>query len=333
MIRSSLCCCIIATAVALGATMPAAAASRGVFLPNTISVNRQQHTAVLPVHKGSARSTTVWYIVTDASDVGVAKTLGVVYSPDIASIGAAATQNAKIVNGELRFDGTPDFRPTRVYVASKGGFPPASFQPGAVADAAYSPFVHVQGWPGIINASIVATGDGPYDVTEHTNTADHLIAINTAAQTGTFALTRGFANDMPVLYLSTEASVALPSALERAIYTPKLAKARASATIPIGVVASGPMNSNPQGLAYLALDTPLGQDVTAANADTIGSPFNILSLVPSLSSPYAQNGYSPLWSVEVVRKTQTRLTNFAQVAASRPQMPGFLINCPVVALQ
>jgi hypothetical protein len=163
--------------------------------------------------------TTVWYIVTDASDVGVAKKLGVVYSPDIASIGAAAIQNAKIVNGELRFEGAPDFRPRRVYVASKGGFPPTSFHPGAVADAAYSPFVHVQGWPGIINASIVATGDGPYDVTEHTNTADRLIAINTAVKTGTFVLAQGFANDMPVLYLSTEASVALPSALERAIYT------------------------------------------------------------------------------------------------------------------
>jgi hypothetical protein len=75
--------------------------------------------------------------------------------------------------------------------------------------------IHVHGWPGIINASIVATGDGPYGVTDHTNTADRLIAINTAVKTGTFVLAQGFANDMPVLYLSTEASVALPSALDR----------------------------------------------------------------------------------------------------------------------
>jgi hypothetical protein len=322
-----------ASVVALSATAPASAASPGTFLPNTISVNRQQHTAVLPVRKGSANGTTVWYVVTDASDVGVAKKLGVVYSPDIASIGTAATQGAKMVNGELQFDGAPDFSPTRAYVASKDGFPPASFRPGGVADAAYSPFVHVQGWPGIINASIVATGDGPYDVTHHTNTADRLIGINTDEKTGTFVLAQGFASGMPVLYLSTEASVALPSAVERAIYTPKLAKARASATIPIGVVANGPMKSNPQGLAYLALETPLGQDATADNADTIGSPFNILSLLPSLEAPYAENGYSPLWSVDVVPKTSMRLTDFAQAVAADPQKPGFLVNCPVVALQ
>lgn len=323
---------ILASLVALTVGMPVSAAS-GIFLPNTISVNRQQHTAVLPLRKGGVHGKAVWYIVTDASDAATAKRLGVVYAPDIASIGAPATQNAKDVNGELQFEGAPDFNPTRSYIVSKNGFPPSSFRPGAVADVAYSPFVHVQGWPGIINASIVAIGSGPYDVTEHTNTADRLIAIDTTNKTGTFALAQGFVNDKPVLYLSTEASAALPATVERAIYTPKLAKAQASSTIPIGVVANGPMNANPQGLAYLALHTPLAQDATRANADTIGSPFNVLSLVPSLGSPYTQNGYSPLWAVELVGKASTRLTNFAQVAAANPQKAGFLVNCPVVALQ
>jgi hypothetical protein len=311
----------------------ASAADGRLFLPSALSVNREQHTAVLPVRKGSAHGKTVWYIVTDASDASVAKKLGAVYAPDLTGIGAAATQSAKMVNGALQFDGAPDFSPTRSYVASKGGFPPASFHAGGVGDANYSPFVRVQGWPGIINASIVATGDGPYDVAAHTNTADRLIAIDTSKKTGTFVLAQGFVNDRPVLYLSTEASVALPAAVERAIYVPKLAKANASAVIPIGLVADGSMNADPQGLAYLALKTPLGKDATGANAGTIGSPFNVLSLVPNIAAPYVLNGYSPLWAVNVVGKARMRLTNYAQIAAANPQKPGFLVNCPVVAYQ
>jgi hypothetical protein len=170
-------------------------------------------------------------------------------------------------------------------------------------------------------------------VVHHTNTADRLIAIDTTAKTGTFALAQGFVDDKPVLYLSTEASVALPASVERAIYTPKLAKANASAIIPIGVVAAGPMETQPQGLAYLALKTPLDRDATQGNASTIGSPFNVLSLIPNLASPYQQNGYSPLWAINVVGKSATRLTNYAEVASMHPQTPGFLVNCPVVAFE
>jgi hypothetical protein len=135
-----------------------------------------------------------------------------------------------------------------------------------------------------------------------------------------------------VLYLSTEASDAGAASVERATFVPSLAKASSSAEVPIGVVVNGPQTgSAPQGLAYLALRTPLDKDASAANASTIMSSFNVLSLAPSLSNVYAQNGYSPLWNVVVVGAAQSkRLTSFSQIAPiSKPA--GFVVNCPVVA--
>jgi hypothetical protein len=86
-----------------------------------------------------------------------------------------------------------------------------------------------------------------------------------------------------------------------------------------------------QGLAYLTLRTPISENATSGNAATIGSPFNVLSLVPDLKSPYTVNGYSPLWNVFVAGAPQTkRLTSFSDVAGqSKPA--GFVVNCPAVS--
>ncbi|MBV8435010.1 MAG: hypothetical protein JO029_12090, partial [Candidatus Eremiobacteraeota bacterium] len=274
----------------------------------------------------------VWYVVTDASQAGTAKKYRVDYAPDIANLGDAAISAATTQGGIVQFSGAPDFSPRRSYVAGATGFPPSSAKPGSVADAAYSPFVRVNGIAGVLNAPIVATGDGPFDVTTHANTEDRVVAIDSSKRTVTLVLARGFFNGKPVFYLSTDASDPVAAAVERATYVPRLAKASGAGAIPIGVVAIGPKDgSAAQGLAYLALKTPLGEDATAENAATIGSPFNVLSLVPNASAPYAQNGYSPLWTVFVVGTAQTtRLTSFTEIAPmSKPA--GFVVNCPAIA--
>jgi hypothetical protein len=95
---------------------------------------------------------------------------------------------------------------------------------------------------------------------------------------------------------------------------------------------NGPVTpSDAQGLAYLTLDTPIGADATAANVATIGSPFNVLSLVPDTKNPFAENGYSPLWNVMAVGTPQTkRITTYADLAAiAKPA--GFAVNCPAIA--
>jgi hypothetical protein len=83
------------------------------------------------------------------------------------------------------------------------------------------------------------------------------VAINTARNTVTLFLARGFVDGKPIV-----------------------------------VIANGRQTgSNVQGPAYLALKTPLGDDATVANDAHIGSPFNVLSLAPDIANPYAENGY------------------------------------------
>ncbi len=312
----------------------AAASTDKVVLKSTLSVDSANHTATLPLYRGVHDGKTIWYIITDASDANEAKKLSVVFSPDLSNIGSAALQHVAKRGNDYVFEGAPDFSPTRTYVASKTGFPPTTATSGSTADAQYSPFVRVDGIPGVLNAPVVASGDGAFDVIHHTNTADRVIAIDPKAKTVTLALARGFVGGKAVEYLSTEASDPVAAAVERATYTPKLKAAGPGSTIPIGVVVNGPRGADGQGLAYLALDTPLGTDATPNNISSIGSPFNVLALAPSVANPYAQNGYSPLWDVRVLPQGKPgRITDFAAFAALGPKQAGFVVNCPVVAFE
>lgn len=312
-----------------------AAASETIILKSAISVDHARHTATLPLYRGVHDGQTVWYIITDASDANEAKKLGVVYAPNLAHIGASALQHASKRGNDYVFEGAPDFSATRTYVASKTGFPPASATPGSIGDSQYSPFVRVDGIVGVLNAPIVASGDGNFDIIHHTNTEDRIIGIDTSAKTVTLALARGFVGGKPIDYLSTEASDPVAAAVERATYTPKLKNASAAATIPIGVVVNGPRGAAAgQGLAFLALDTPLGRDATAENISSVGSPFNILSLAPNVSDPYGPNGYSPLWDVQVLPQGRSsRIADFATFSNLGAKKAGFVVNCPVVAFE
>ncbi len=317
----------ISTASAVAATEPRAELG----ITSAIVVNTTTHTATLPIHRGRVGSRTVWYIVTDASTPAAARSYGVNYAPALADLGSAVLQSAKrLPGGELSFAGGVDFAPTRTYVASTHGFPPKSATPGSIADARYSPFVRVG--TTILNAPIIATGNGPFDVTKHTNTEDRVLAIDTHKMTATLVLARGFANDKPIYYVSTEASDPVAASVERATYVPKLAKANASGEIPIGVVVNGPPTGKaPQGLAFLTLHTPLGADATAANVTQIMSSFNVLSIAPNLAHRYASNAYSPLWNVQVAPRSAKRVTNYAAFAALGSKPAGFVVNCPFVA--
>jgi len=320
----------LSTALAPAAQLPHAKFT----IASAIAVDTTAHTVTLPLRKGTAAGKTVWFIVTDASSVKAATMLGVNYSPSLAQLGASAIQRGTLnPDATFTFAVAPSFDATRTYVAGPTGFPPASATPGGTGDA-YTPFVTLSNtMPGVVlNAPIVATGDGPFDVTTHTNTEDRVVAIDSAAGTVTLVLARGFFNNKPIYYLSTEASDPVASSVERATYAPLLAKASSAAEIPIGVVADGPQTgSAPQGLAFLALQTPLGQDATAANAATIMSSFNVLSVAPDLAHPYAANGYTPLWNVMVVGTKQAkRLTAYSQIAPLA-KAAGFAVNCPVVA--
>jgi hypothetical protein len=131
----------------------------------------------------------------------------------------------------ISFAGAPDFSPTRIAIPGPNGFPLAKFEPGAVAGPGYSPFIRIDGSDTVYNAPIIATGDGPYDVVNHTNTADRVLGIHIAgpSQPGQFAeswvdmlFVKGFDAGQPIVYLSTDAGQPLTAVLERSTYVPAL---------------------------------------------------------------------------------------------------------------
>ncbi len=287
------------------------------------NVDVKAGTVVVPIHRGVAGGRTVWYIITDASDYGVAHDLNVLYAPKLNNMAINCPEcvqtailgkpTGKFNNDAiLHFQGAPDFAPTRVYEPSATGFPPVKAAPGAVGDAHYSPYVRIAGSSVIYNMPIVATGDGPYDVIHHTNTHDRVLAIDTKQDDDgpevTMLLAHGFDSGQPIVYLSTEASDPGAAAVERATYVPLLAHAPfangddnlGSARERIFVFVNGPTSpEDGQGLMFLGLHGNLGSDATLSNAPTLGSPLNVQGDFPSLDDPRHANAYSPLWDVQL----------------------------------
>jgi hypothetical protein len=345
-----------------------------IVLKSARDVDVTAGTAVIPVHRGTANGVTVWYLITDVSDYGIAHDLGALYAPKLANMAIGCPECVQTTtlgrptgkfNNEaiIHFQGAPNFSPTRVYKPSGTGFPPVAAAPGAVGGPRYSPFVRIAGSDVIYNMPIVATGDGPFDVIHHTNTADRVIAIDTKQDDDgpevTMLLARGFDSGQKIVYLSTEASDPGAAAVERATYVPLLAHAPfangddnlGSARERIFVFVNGPTSAeNGQGLMYLGLNGNLGEDATAANVSALGSPMNVQGDFPSLDDPRHASAYSPLWDVQLgvwtksaidagvnVRQTdENQILNlvgkgYLTGPGGAPYGSAFAVNCPPVA--
>ncbi|HTV93850.1 MAG TPA: hypothetical protein VMG98_14135 [Verrucomicrobiae bacterium] len=345
-----------------------------IVLKSARDVNVNASTVVVPIHRGVAHGKTVWYIITDASDFGIAHDLDVLYAPKLVNMAINCPECVQTAtlgrptgkfnnDAVLHFEDAPDFSPTRVYQPSATGFPPIKAAPGAVGGPRYSPFVRIAGSDVIYNMSIVATGDGPYDVIHHTNTADRVLAIDTRQDADgpevTMLLAHGFDSGQPIVYLSTEASDPGAAAVERATYVPLLNKAPfangddnlGSARERIFVFLNGQTSGeNAQGLMYLALRCHLGEDATLDNSAQLCSPLNAQGDFPSLDDPRHANAYSPLWDVQLGAWTpaaakagkNTRQTDENQILnlvgegyltgpGGAPYGSVFVVNCPPVA--
>jgi hypothetical protein len=344
-------------------------------LKSARDVNVAASTVVVPIHRGVAHGKTVWYIITDASDYGIAHDLNVLYAPKLSNMAINCPECVQTVtlgkptgkfnnDAIVHFEGAPNFSPTRVYVPSATGFPPIKAAPGAVGDAHYTPFVRIAGSNVIYNMSIVATGDGPYDVTHHTNTADRVLAIDTKQDNDgpevTMLLAHGFDSGQPIVYLSTEASDPGAATVERATYVPLLNHVSfangddnlGSARERIFVFLNGQTSGdNAQGLMYLgSRGCHLGSDATLANSADLCSPLNVQGDFPSLDDPRHASAYSPLWDVQLGAWTKaaiaaaknTRQTDENQILnlvgdgyltgpGGAPYGSVFVVNCPPVA--
>src|SRR6185503_4411485 len=160
---------------------------------SALQVDLSKETVRLPLYPGTANGKTVWYVLLDASDAGLAHDLGVNYAPKLANIAIndpEAVQTVKLESptpdqnkfgqAVVDFQGAPDFSPTRIAQPGPNGFPLANFAPGAVAGPGYSPFIRIAGSDVVYNAPIVATGDGAFDVVHHTNTGDRVLSVHIA---------------------------------------------------------------------------------------------------------------------------------------------------------
>ena len=319
-------------------------------LPSAIEVNLSKEYVRLPLYPGVAYAGTrhaekVWYILEDASTSGAADDLGVNFAPKLANIGIscpACVQTVHLINppasqnhfgpAPLSFAGAPDFSPTRIATPGPDGFPLAKFAPGAVAGPGYSPFIRIAGSDTVYNAPIVATGNGPYDVVNHTNTNEKAMGIHIApspadSPSGAFQeswvdmlVTKGFDGSQPIVYLSTDAGQPLTAVLERSTYVPALNNASynggddflgSARERLFGFVngQTGVNNPNAQGFQHFAKDSPVSENAVQSNTKFInamrygGDILNVFGDFPTLLSPRHADAYSPLWDAQLAMWT------------------------------
>lgn len=312
-------------------------------ITSALRVDLTSDFATLPLYRGTAAGETVWYVITDVSDEGIARELGVNHAPKLSNasnscpgcVQEVETADPVLGRAPVEFQGAPDFSPVRTMAPGPAPepFPPQSFSVGAQARANYSPFVQIAGSGVVYNAPIVATGDGPFDVTEHTNTHDRTLGIDTEAMTTDHLFVRGFANGRSILYLSFDSSDAFTATIERSTFVPALTDLHfanggdgpnrddlpnsARASIFTFVNARTGLETAPpdrgasqgegrsQGLTH-ALSLPIaGRDAAVANADVLDAlrrgadVSNIFSDMPSDVGASNRLEYSPAWDLQV----------------------------------
>src|SRR5437870_1505024 len=117
---------------------------------SAIQVDLSKETVRLPLYKGKANGETVWYVLLDASDQGIAHDLGVNYAPKLGNIAIGDPEAVRTVTLDsptpdqnkfgqavVNFQDAPDFSPTRIAEPVPTGFALAKFQLAAVAGPGY----------------------------------------------------------------------------------------------------------------------------------------------------------------------------------------------------
>jgi hypothetical protein len=311
-------------------------------------------TITLPLYEGQMEDgRTVWYILTDTDDKGNADALGLNWAPKLTytDVGRGVRSATLEENATLTFqNGTVDFAPEREVVPADAPsvFPPSNATPGSVGDEYYSPLVRIENAGGAIyNAPVIAFDvereelDFANGTPDYSIVHDKVVSIDPMVNnTVTIALTQGFSFSKPILYLSTDASDPLASALEGATYAPALGD------IPVGgddsafsgverifVFINGPTG----------VDNPQRQGLDSALIDG-RSPLNVFGGIPSVALDY-----SPLWDMNLGEWTnesidngyRSRLTEEFQIlgfvedgwitgpGGADYGSVGIIINCPI----
>jgi hypothetical protein len=344
-------------------------------MTSVMQVDLDKNIGRVPLFKGTYNGSTVWYVRMDVSDSSLARTLGLNFAPRLAKadngcpacIATVQSTDPVVGRAAVQFAGTVDFSPMRVLTPGPTGFPPLMAQPGSVAGPGYSDLIRVAGSNVVYNAPIIATGDGPFDVSPaHTNTLDRVMAIDVQAMTVDLQFIRAFAHGKEIFYFTFGSSAAISAVLERGTFVPVMA------TIPFANDDENPEgarstiftfvngkrglgNPNAQGLMHVILDNAPGNlslqnPALLETLRQLGDAHNVLGSFPTLTDKRLRELYTPLWDLNIAEWSAdvvARGENFAQTDANTIRQLGvrgfvtnpggaklgsanFLVNCPVL---
>ncbi|HLN04364.1 MAG TPA: hypothetical protein VK335_34065 [Bryobacteraceae bacterium] len=306
----------------------------------------------IPLYLGHLRDgRNVWYVLTDVDDPNVAAELGLNFSAKMTFMANGARTANLDQNGDLVFDkGTVDFSPVRSITPGLPGseFPPTAFQPGAVGDKDYSPFVQIVNAGGVIyNAPIVAFNVNAADINfpngnvDYSKVHDQVVAIDTVNMTATINIINGFSFGKPVWYMSMDASIPLAAAIEHNTFAPLMAALH---------LGGDDTFSSPIERIFIATNgaygcaNPQRQGLSADLADGF-RPNNVVGGIPTNALDY-----SPAWDAQLFEWTtnainsgyrgqvreEFQILTFVQdglitgPGGSKFGSSGFSINCPIV---
>lgn len=332
-------------------------ASDNVFVKSALAVDfsYRKATVTLPLYRGlSPKAEPVYYIITEASDFEVARTMGINFSPKMKH--AAGTPGAQTVTleekGVMKFKGNVDFSPRYEVVAgSPMPFPPKVAKPGAVADLEWSSLVTLPSGV-VLNVQMVHNASGDHD---------RATDVDLRKQTVTLSLLDGYQGGKQYYYhLVTDVSADLPAVLEKGVYAPKLGLIpQVGKSTPSD--ASALLGFSPVLNGITDMKTGQDQGFTTSLANGGIDPINIFPIRPDNDNPSDTNNYSPLWDAHVNMWTEAavrdkkvrRITSFedlkslidaglvtsADISPAGPGNPfifglratNAIINCPVIA--
>ena len=325
------------------------------------TLDTEAGTITLPLYKGQlASGESVWYVLTDTTDEKNAAALGLNFSAKLAyaDVGRGVRRaSQQLIAGKTVVvfeNGKVDFAPVHSVTpgAAPNYFPPTAIQPGSVGDANYSPLAkignHIYNAPMLaFNASEATLNSMCDGAADHAVVHDKVISICPRDGVVKLRLTPGFSFARPVLYLSLEASDALPASLEAATFAPAMTDIKVggddgafSAVERLFAVINGPTNDVPGEI------NPQRQGFNSALKGDGASPLNVLGGIPTIATDY-----SPLWDVNVGEWTQAAIANdyrsrvreefeiLGMARAGHLTGPGgvpfgssgLIVNCPIVS--
>ncbi|MGB3152502.1 MAG: hypothetical protein WBB27_17740, partial [Maribacter sp.] len=264
------------------------------------------------------------YVITEASDRGLARLLGVIYAPRMAdAIGSSGESYAEWTeDGRLIFEGSVDFSPKRTLTAGGAdgqllGFPPAAVTPGAVADADWSSYVVLPGTDVVINAQLVANETGIHDRIPNPNGNSQAEEddqnnpnLDRSQASVVMQLLDGWHDGTPYYFhIVTDTSDPGPATIELGVFAPKLNNLPTfglfpgGSMLPFSPTANGRTFDNGDGFGVQGLNSASLSD------RQVQDPTNTFPIDPR------DPDYAPMWDAHI--------TEFTVAEADRPILRSF----------